>query len=177
MKRYATLLIATLAVLGLADAAKADWGFLAYGGCQPWWNPFGIGKRHGQNVEERRLQRFWHDYYDAQRRYYRSLEHLDWVTYYKNHGQQINGGSYGGNAGCQAPVQFAPVTVSPSMAWANPSGAGANGAPGSGGYASIGAPAGPYAMPTGSIFPGYSPPSSVVAPSSPVSTVSFPNAD
>src|SRR5262245_16961174 len=26
MKRYATLLIATLAVLGLADAARADWG-------------------------------------------------------------------------------------------------------------------------------------------------------
>src|SRR5436190_12498609 len=58
MNRYATLLITTLAVLGLADAAKADWGFLAYGGCQPWWNPLGIGKRHGQKVEERRLQRF-----------------------------------------------------------------------------------------------------------------------
>ena len=56
MKRYATLLIATLAVLGLANAAKADWGFLAYGGCQPWWNPFGMGKRHGQKVEERRLR-------------------------------------------------------------------------------------------------------------------------
>jgi hypothetical protein len=174
MKRYATLLIATLAALGLADAAKADWGFLAYGGCQPWWNPFGIGKRHGQKVEERRLQRFWHDYYDAQRRYYRSLEHLDWVTYYKNHGQQINGGY----AGCQAPVQFAPVTVSPSMAWANPSGAGAYGAPaGGGGFASNGPPPGYYALPAGSIFPGYSPPSSVVAPSEPVSTVSYPFGD
>jgi len=32
MKRYRHPLIATLAVLGLADAAKADWGFLAYGG-------------------------------------------------------------------------------------------------------------------------------------------------
>jgi len=175
MKRYATLLIATLAVLGLADAAKADWGFLAYGGCQPWWNPFGIGKRHGHNVEERRLQRFWHDYYDAQRRYYRSLEHLDWVTYYKNHGQQINGGGFGGGypgGQAQAPIQFAPVTVSPSMAWANPTGA--NCAPGSTGNASNLAPAGYYASPMGGVFPGYSSPSAPVAPSGPVSPVSYP---
>ena len=49
-----------------------------------------------------------------------------------------------------------------------------NRAPGSGSIVSNGAPTrGYYAMPTGSIFPGYSPPSSVVT-SGPVSTVSFP---
>ena len=176
MKRTAIIMCAALGLLALVESSHASWGSLGYGGYQPWWNVFAKRNRC-MSQEEERLQRFWHDYYDAQRRYYRSLEHLDWVTYYKNHGQQINGGGYGGGqAGCQTPVQFAPVTVSPSMAWANPSGAGANYAPGSGGVSSNGAPAGYYAMPTG-VFPGYSPPSSVVAPSSPVSMVSFPYAE
>jgi hypothetical protein len=172
MNRYATLLIATLAVLGIADAAKADWGSLTYGGFQPWWNVLGIGKRHGQSPEERRLQRFWHDYYDAQRRYYKSLEHLDWVTYYKNHGQQINGG-YAGGYGCgygncqaQAPIQFAPVTVSPQMGWANPMAGGC----GAGGcttpnVAQAGYQMGYYPM----AYPGYMP----QMPSGPVSPVGY----
>ena len=132
MNRYASLMIAALAVLGLANTARADWGSLKYGGFQPWWNPLGIGHRHSMSPEERRLQRFWHDYYDAQRRYYKSLEHLDWVTYYKNHGQLVNGGGSPGCAGgpgnCgpnQPMIQFAPVTVNPAMGWAVPGAQGA----------------------------------------------------
>jgi hypothetical protein len=194
MNRYATLLIATLAVLGLADSAKAGWGSLSYGGYQPWWNILGIGKRHGQSPEERRLQRFWHDYYDAQRRYYKSLEHLDWVAYYKNHGQMLNGyagcgyGYGSGQNGCQQaqmPIQFAPVTVSPAMAWAvpgacGPTSCGPQGMAAGYGYAPSQAqgyppnyapnfapnfapniaPAGYYYPPMGGMFPGYGPPPS-----------------
>jgi hypothetical protein len=170
MNRYATLLVATLAVLGLAESAKADWGSLTYGGFQPWWNVLGIGKRHGQSPEERRLQRFWHDYYDAQRRYYKSLEHLDWVSYYKNHGQQINGGGYaGGCYGCQqaqAPIQFAPVTVAPSMGWATPMAGGCSA--GGAGCAQGAAATAYYAPPMG--YPGYASP---MPPSNPVAPVGF----
>ena len=169
MNRYASLLIAALAMLGLADTVRADWGSLTYGGFQPWWNPLGIGKRHGQSPEERRLQKFWHDYYDAQRRYYKSLEHLDWVTYYKNHGQLVNGGGApgcaGGPANCaqnQPMIQFAPVTVNPSMGWAVPGGYGGAGcgptgcvAPGQ--PAPVGGPAaaGYYQPQMGGMQPGY----------------------
>jgi len=52
------------------------------------------------SAEEERLQRFWHDYYDALRRYYGALDHIDWVAYYKNHGYQIN-------AGCGGPAAAA----------------------------------------------------------------------
>ena len=200
MNRYASLLIAALAVLGLAESAKADWGTMSYGGFQPWWNPLGIGKRHGLSPEERRLQRFWHDYYDAQRRYYKSLEHLDWVSYYKNHGQLVNGGGcgygagYGGgpNCGQQPMIQFAPVTVNPSMGFAVPNGPGcgpmgcpAPGAPGmaaSGYYAPQqqmgGYPGQPVGYPPqmgGMVppgygypsFPGYAPPAMPQSPNGP----------
>jgi hypothetical protein len=123
MKRFACLLIAGLGmVLATADSVRADWGSASYGGYQPWWNIF--AKRNPyMSIEEERLQRFWHDYYDALRRYYGMLDHIDWVAYYKNHGYQINTGGMGGCGGpCGGAtrVQFAPVFVSPTMNWAVP---------------------------------------------------------
>ena len=112
-----------LALLLSTSAARADWGSLSYGGYQPWWNIF-AHRNHYQTCEEKRLQRFWHDYYDAQSRYYHGLEHIDWVAYYKNHGYRINSGGGCGPGGCgDGPVQFAPVAVSPAMQWASPTGA------------------------------------------------------
>jgi hypothetical protein len=116
---------ALLALLVSGSAARADWGSLHYGGWQPWWNPF--AHRQCLSPEEERLQRFWHDYYDALRRYYGMLDHIDWVAYYKNHGYQINagcGGGGGGGCGCGPQrIQFAPVFVSPTMNWAVPNSA------------------------------------------------------
>ena len=117
MKRFASLLCAAVGVLGLAQGARADWGSAGYGGYQPWWNVF-AHRNHHMSAEEERLQRFWHDYYDALRRYYGNLDNIDWVSYYKNHGYQINAGC-GAGGGAQR-IQFAPVFVSPTMQWAVP---------------------------------------------------------
>src|SRR3954447_3518905 len=114
MKRFSLLVPAAL--LGLlisGTAARAGWGSLGYGGYQPWWNIF-AHRNKGLSCEEERLQRFWHDYYDALSRYYAALDHIDWVAYYKNHGYQING-ACGGPGNCGQRVQFAPVFVSPQM--------------------------------------------------------------
>ena len=134
MNRFASLLCAVLTVLTVAEVARADAASLHYGGYQPWWNIFAKRNRC-MTAEEERLQRFWHDYYDALRHYYQSLDHIDWVAYYKNHGYQINAGcGYGPYGGSQR-VQFAPVFVSPQMQWAVPNSclsgapAGAGGAP------------------------------------------------
>src|SRR5262245_21362930 len=117
MKRIATILCAGLGLLVVSESAWASWGSLGYGGYQPWWNVFAKRNRC-MSQEEERLQRFWHDYYDALRRYYGSLDRIDWVAYYKNHGYQINGqcggGGCGPNGGCQR-IQYAPVFVSPTM--------------------------------------------------------------
>jgi hypothetical protein len=129
MKRFASLLCAALVSLTAAQVARADASSLHYGGYQPWWNVF-AKRNHGMSAEEKRLQRFWHDYYDALRRYYQALDHIDWVAYYKNHGYQINGGCsntggyYGqyGQCGASQHIQFAPVFVSPQMQWASPNG-------------------------------------------------------
>ncbi len=118
MKRFAIILCAALGLLVLAEGAHASWGSLGYGGYQPWWNIFAKRNRC-MSAEEERLQRFWHDYYDALRRYYAMLDRIDWVSYYKNHGYQINAQCYGPNGGCQR-VQYAPVFVSPTMNWAVP---------------------------------------------------------
>ncbi|MCI0380463.1 MAG: hypothetical protein L0215_22995 [Gemmataceae bacterium] len=122
MKRLATLLCAALALFVIAEGAQAHWGTCHYGGYQPWWNIF-AKRSHCCNAEEARLQKFWHDYYDALRRYYGMLDNIDWVAYYKNHGYQINGGGmscgHGGCGGAQR-VQFAPVFVSPTMQWCLP---------------------------------------------------------
>ena len=104
-------------VLEAATARAEDPGSLHYGGYQPWHNIF--AKRYkALSPEEERLQRFWHDYYDALRRYYSNLDRVDWVAYYKNHGYQLNAGCAG--PGCCQRVQFAPVFVSPQMQWAVP---------------------------------------------------------
>jgi hypothetical protein len=126
MKRFA-IVLSTLCVLVGGGVARAGWGSITYGGYQPWWNVF--AHRPCLTCEEERLQRFWHDYYDALQHYYCALDHIDWVAYYKNHGYQINaacgGGAYGcgpgGPGGCQR-IQFAPVFVSPQMQWAVPNG-------------------------------------------------------
>src|SRR5262245_7063401 len=115
MKRFASLICAALAILVVTQGAQAGWGSCTYGGYQPWWNIF--APRNHCSKEEQRLQRFWHDYYDALRRYYGALDHIDWVAYYKNHGYQINGG-----CGSNCRIQFAPVFVSPTMQWAVPNG-------------------------------------------------------
>jgi len=119
MKRFA---ISVCAALGLFAAtgggARAEWSSLHYGGYQPWWNIF-AHRNKCMTVEEERLQRFWHDYYDALKHYYGALDHIDWVSYYKNHGYQINTGCCGMGGGSQR-IQFAPVFVSPSMQWAVP---------------------------------------------------------
>jgi hypothetical protein len=64
-------------------------------------------ERPALSAEEERLQRFWHDYYDALGRYNRTLARIDWVAYYKNHGVQIGGDSNR--------VRFAPVFVTPQL--------------------------------------------------------------
>jgi len=146
MKKFACLLTACLGMmLATADSARADWGSLHYGGYQPWWNIF--AKRNPyMSCEEERLQRFWHDYYDALRRYYGMLDRIDWVAYYKNHGYQINNG-YGGCGPCggSTRIQFAPVFVSPTMQWAVPN------------QMLSGAPSGPGMPPMGAFqtFPTY----------------------
>lgn len=124
MKRFSILLSAVLAVVLSAQSARADWGSLHYGGYQPWWNIF-AHRNKCLSPEEQRLQRFWHDYYDALRRYYGMLDNIDWVAYYKNHGYQINAGCGMGPGGCCGPqrIQYAPVFVSPSMNWAVPNSA------------------------------------------------------
>jgi hypothetical protein len=123
MKKFlAFTLSALLGLSACVQPVHASWGSLGYGGYQPWWNIF-AHRTHGMSCEEERLQRFWHDYYDALAHYYAALDHIDWVSYYKNHGYQINaacGGPCGG--GCGQRIQFAPVFVSPQMQWAVPNG-------------------------------------------------------
>jgi hypothetical protein len=120
MKRFALIVCAALGIVAGSGVAKASWASLHYGGYQPWWNVF-AHRNKCLTCEEERLQRFWHDYYDALKRYYGALDHIDWVAYYKNHGYQINAacGGCGPCGGCQR-IQFAPVFVSPTMQWAVP---------------------------------------------------------
>jgi len=117
MKRIVLIACAVVAMsLGMGQKASAG-GWLSYSGYQPCWNL--CAKRYKcLTPEEERLQKFWHDYYDALKNYYAALDHIDWVAYYKNHGYQINGGCgpYGGGR-----INYAPVFVSPSMQWAIPS--------------------------------------------------------
>ena len=121
MKKFLAIALgATLGLSAAGQSADASWGSCNYGGYQPWWNIFAHRNR-GLSCEEERLQRFWHDYYDALSRYYRALDHIDWVAYYKNHGYQITAAcGMGGGSGQR--IQFAPVFVSPQMQWAVPNG-------------------------------------------------------
>ena len=140
MKRIAIILCAGLGLLLADQRTQAFWGTAGYGGYQPWWNIF--AKKPHMSEQEERLQRFWHDYYDSLKDYYAHLDHLDWVSYYKNHGYQINtggpsgymnsltggGGGIGGGASNNR-IQFAPVFVAPSFQWGVPQNS-LSGAPG-----------------------------------------------
>jgi hypothetical protein len=153
MKRFALVICAGLGLALSAGNARASWGSCSYSGYQPWYNIF--AKRYKcLTPEEERLQKFWHDYYDALRNYYAALDHIDWVAYYKNHGYQINGGcGVGGACGPCGRVNYAPVFVSPTLQWAVPYGA-MGGPPAPGGPA-CGAFAAPGGMPTaGMQMPG-----------------------
>jgi hypothetical protein len=119
MKRIAVMVCTVLGLALSTGQSYATWGAACYSGYQPWWNIF--AKRYKcLTPEEERLQKFWHDYYDALKSFYCALDHIDWVAYYKNHGYQINGacGPYGG---CGR-INYAPVFVSPTMQWAVPNG-------------------------------------------------------
>ena len=119
MKRIALIVCAALGLALSSSSARAGWGSAAcYSGYQPWWNIF--AKRYKcLTPEEERLQKFWHDYYDALKNYYCALDHIDWVAYYKNHGYQINAGC-GTGPGCCGRINYAPVFVSPTIQWAVP---------------------------------------------------------
>jgi hypothetical protein len=90
------------------------------GSDKPWYNIF---KKRYKNltVEEERLQKFWHDYYDSLRRYYAELDHMDWNEYFKKCGHKIKSGT--GCPDCKR-IPYAPVTISPSLQWAVPGGKG-----------------------------------------------------
>lgn len=117
MKRFALMCAAVVGLMCCTSSAKASWASLKYSGYQPWYNIF--AKRNKcLTPEEKRLQKFWHDYYNALKHYYAALDNIDWVAYYKNHGYQINGGcGYPGSCGR---INYAPVFVSPTMQWAVP---------------------------------------------------------
>jgi hypothetical protein len=118
MKRLALILGVVVALTASSGTAKASWSSLCYSGYQPWWNIF--AKRNKcLTPEEERLQKFWHDYYNALKHYYADLDNIDWVAYYKNHGYQINGGC--GPCGSSGRINYAPVFVSPTLQWAVPS--------------------------------------------------------
>ena len=124
MKRIAVMACVVLGLAVTAGQSFAGWSECTYSGYQPWYNIF--AKRYkGITPEEERLQKFWHDYYDAMKNYYGALDHIDWVAYYKNHGYQINGacggGACGGCGGCSR-INYAPVVVTPGMMWAVPQG-------------------------------------------------------
>jgi hypothetical protein len=124
MKRYALILAAACGLFLTSGTVSAwDGCCCGYSGYQPCWNLYGRCKYNKcKTAEELRLEHFWHDYYDALRRYYKCLDRIDWVAYYKNHGYQINagcGGPCGPNGGCPH-INYAPVFVSPCMQWAVP---------------------------------------------------------
>ncbi len=119
MKRWLCV-VAVLAGLCLTGSkAEASWSEICYSGYQPWYNIF-AQRYKCLTPEEARLQKFWHDYYDALQHYYGALDHIDWVAYYKNHGYQINAGC--GPAGCGGcgRINYAPVFVNPQLSWAVP---------------------------------------------------------
>ena len=100
MKRITLLVCAAVGLAMCSNQAQAGWGAqVHYSGYQPWYNIF--AKRYKcLTPEEERLQKFWHDYYNALKNYYDALDNIDWVAYYKNHGYQINGGPGCGTGAC-----------------------------------------------------------------------------
>jgi hypothetical protein len=143
MKRMALFVCAVVGLALTSGQTQASWSALSYSGYQPWWNIF--AKRYKcLTPEEERLQKFWHDYYNALENYYCALDHIDWVAYYKNHGYQINGGCGPCGPGCGR-INYAPVFVSPTLQWAVPNGA-LNG-PAAGGPMPMGGPMMPVGYP------------------------------
>jgi hypothetical protein len=151
MKRIAALMFCAVVCVALSGTtARAGWcSEYCYSGYQPWWNIF--AKRYKCiTPEEERLQKFWHDYYDAMKNYYSALDKIDWVAYYKNHGYQINGGCCGPCG--TGRINYAPVFVNPTIQWAMPNSC-MNGPPGMpmcapptmpvGGFGGPGCPVGP----------------------------------
>ncbi len=128
MKRIAIMACVVLGLALTAAPSRAGWcSEICYSGYQPWWNIF--AKRYKCiTPEEERLQKFWHDYYDAMKNYYGALDHIDWVAYYKNHGYPINNGCGGPCGQSCGRINYMPVVVAPSMIWATPQG-GMGGAP------------------------------------------------
>jgi len=123
MKKVVIWALVGFGVLAGSQTSRADWGTLHYGGYQPRWAFWTRFNKSHCTTEEERWLKFWHDYYDALEHYYGRLAHIDWVTYYKFHGYQINGGAAGmcGPYGYCGRPQYAPVFVSPTMQWAVPS--------------------------------------------------------
>ena len=170
MKRIVVMVCAVIGLALSSGHCHASWGNLFYSGYQPWWNVF--AKRYKcLTPEEERLQKFWHDYYDAMQGFYCGLDKIDWVAYYKNHGYAINGGAGGGGCGR---INYAPVFVSPGIQWAVPAG-GAGGPPcgppygmGAGGPP-MGNPYGMGGPPMGNPYPqggfGYGSPMMPMSPS------------
>ena len=122
MKRIAIMACVVLGLALTAAPSRAGWcSEICYSGYQPWWNIF--AKRYKCiTPEEERLQKFWHDYYDAMKNYYGALDHIDWVAYYKNHGYPINNGCGGPCGQSCGRINYMPVVVAPSMIWATPQG-------------------------------------------------------
>jgi len=120
MKRFVALMLAAFGLAMGAQEARADWGTHHYGGWQPKWNFWSRSNKHRCSSEEERWRQFWHDYYDALQHYYDRLDNIDWVTYYKFHGYQINAAGACGPYGYCGRPQYAPVFVSPTMQWAVP---------------------------------------------------------
>src|SRR5207247_4756314 len=124
MKRFALAVCAALGLMLLYQPCARAGGECCgggsaahYGGQQPWWNIF--AKRYKcLTPEEERLQKFWHDYYDAMKNYYGALDRIDWVAYYKNHGVAIGGGGCGPYGGGR--INYYPVFVNPGFSWAMP---------------------------------------------------------
>jgi hypothetical protein len=168
MKRIAVMVCAVLGLALSSGTCRASWGHLSYSGYQPWWNIF--AKRYKcLTPEEERLQKFWHDYYDAMKHFYQALDAIDWVAYYKNHGYQIN--ACGPQGGCCGRINYAPVFVSPTLQWAVPAGAAGGppvGPPYANGYTQpmMPFPMGPGPMAAHGGFPG-SFPVSMQAPPAP----------
>src|SRR5258707_13412228 len=113
MKRIALLVCAAVGLALCSSQARAGWcSQVHYSGYQPWYNIF--AKRYKcLTPEEERLQKFWHDYYDALKNYYDALDKIDWVAYYKNHGVPVGGAGCGPY--CGGRINYYPVFVSPNM--------------------------------------------------------------
>jgi hypothetical protein len=110
MRRFILLTCAPLAFFLAAAETRAD-------GYCPWFNI--IDARFNNYPKEMaRINGFWHGYYGSMQNYYGNLSHLDWVAYYKNHGNPI--GCVPGPCGGPSHVQMQPVFVMPTVQWGVP---------------------------------------------------------